>query len=111
MKTFDQLSPREAYAAYMLGSVLVDVRETADVAIKAADLKQLVVLPFSELDQRLGELPTNRQVVFVSHIGIKSKKAAELLLAKGYDNVAMVEGGLAAWEAEGFPIRQRAENF
>jgi len=106
MKTLEHLSPREAYAAYMMGSVLVDVRESTDVAAKAADLKQLIVLPFSELDQRLNELPTNRQVVFVSRIGIKSKQAAEILLARGFERVATVQGGLTAWEAEGFPIRK-----
>ncbi|MEO6038284.1 MAG: rhodanese-like domain-containing protein [Saprospiraceae bacterium] len=108
MSNFEQLSPREAYAAYMLGSILVDVRESADVQEKAADLKQLKVLPFSELDQRLDELPTNRQVVFVSRIGIKSKQAAELLIEKGFDKVATVKGGLTAWEADGFPIRNSA---
>ena len=33
MKTFEQLSPREAYAAYMLGSIMVDVRESAHASI------------------------------------------------------------------------------
>ncbi len=105
MKQFEQLSPREAYAAYIRGSLMVDVRDAADVAAKAADLKQLVVLPFGELDQRLGELPTNRQVVFVSRIGIKSEQAAKFLLEKGFGQVATVQGGLTAWEAEGLPIR------
>ena len=105
MKTFEQLSPREAYAAYMLGSVMVDVRESVDVTAKAADLKQLIALPFSQLDQRMGELPTNRQVVFVSRIGIKSKQAAEFLIENGFEQVATVQGGLTAWEAEGLPVR------
>lgn len=105
MRKFEQISPREAYAAYMRGSLLVDVRDNAEVATKAADLKQLVMLPFSELDQRLGELPTNRQVVFVSRVGVKSAEAAKLLTERGFDKVATVQGGLTAWEAEGLPIR------
>ena len=107
MQTFEQISPREAYAAYMLGSVVVDVRESEDIATKAADLKQMIALPFSQLDQRLGELPTNRQVVFVSRVGIKSKQAAELLIKNGFDRVATIQGGLHAWEAEGLPIRRQ----
>ncbi|MCY7330233.1 MAG: hypothetical protein LH618_16905, partial [Saprospiraceae bacterium] len=102
---FEQISPREAYAAYMRGSLLVDVRDSAEVAAKAADLKQLLTLPFSELDQRMGELPTNRQVVFVSRVGVKSTEAAKLLAEKGFDKVATIQGGLTAWEAEGLPIR------
>ena len=105
MRKFEQITPREAYAAYMRGSLLVDVRDSSEVATKAADLKQLVVLPFGELDQRLGELPTNRQVVFVSRIGVKSAQAARLLAEHGFDQVATVQGGLTAWEAEGLPVR------
>lgn len=105
MRKIEQISPREAYAAYIRGSILVDVRDAAEVAAKAADLKRLVVLPFGELDQRLGELPTNRQVMFVSRIGIKSAQAAKILADNGFDQVATVQGGLTAWEAEGLPIR------
>ncbi len=105
MRKIEQLSPREAYAAYIRGSIMVDVRDNMDADSKVADLKQLIKLPFSELDQRLGELPTNRQVVFVSRIGIKSAQAAKMLAEKGFDQVATVQGGLTAWEAEGLPIR------
>ena len=105
MRKIEQLSPREAYAAYIRGSIMVDVRDNMDADSKVADLKQLIQLPFSELDQRLGELPTNRQVVFVSRIGIKSAQAAKMLAEKGFDQVATVQGGLTAWEAEGLPIR------
>lgn len=105
MRKFEQLSPREAYAAYIRGSIMVDVRDHAEVDAKVADLKQLIKVPFSELDERLGELPSNRQVVLVSRIGIKSAQAAKILADRGFDQVATMQGGLTAWEAEGLPIR------
>jgi rhodanese-related sulfurtransferase len=105
MNTLESLSPREAYAAYIMGSLLVDVREPSDVEHRSVGVKKLVNLPFSELDKRFGELPGNQQVVFVSNIGNKSKEAARFLLQHGYDNVATVDGGLNAWEAEGLPVK------
>lgn len=105
MNAYQYLSPREAYAAYITGSVIVDVSETPEAPKKYVDLKQLIRIPFAELDQRFGELPKNRQVVFVSRIGIKSKEAARFLAAKGYSNVATVDGGLSAWEEEGLPVK------
>ena len=105
MGTVKQFSPREAYAAYVLGSsILVDVRENA-ANKKTIDVKQLVRLPFGELDQRFGELPANRTVVLVSNIGIKGKQAAKFLLEHGYSDVATLDGGLSAWEEEGLPVK------
>ncbi len=106
MGTVKQFSPREAYAAYVLGSsILVDVRENA-ASTKTIDVKQIVKLPFDELDQRFGELPASRTVVLVSNMGIKGTQAAKFLLEHGYPDVAILDGGLNAWEAEGLPVRQ-----
>jgi rhodanese-related sulfurtransferase len=105
MAALKSLTPREAYAAYMLGSVLVDVRDTPSAKAKDADVKQIVKLPFNELNQRYGELPANRPVVIVSGKGNKGTEAAKFLLQNGYSDVSIVEGGMAAWEQEGFPVR------
>lgn len=101
---FQSFSPREAYAAYMMGSTLVDVRESNDTAT-SVDIGHLLRVPFSELGHRLSEIPNNRTVVLVSNVGIKSKEAARFLLSQGYEDVATVDGGLRAWEEEGLPIR------
>lgn len=105
MKYIQELSPRETYAAYMMDTVIVDVREPQDVASKSIDVKRFINLPYSELDQRFNELPDDRQVVFLSRIGIKGKEAARFMVAHGYENVAAIEGGLTAWEAAGLPVR------
>jgi rhodanese-related sulfurtransferase len=105
MNTFQTLSPRDAYAAYMAGSTVVDVRSKNETEEKVADLKRLLKIPFEELGQRLGELPANRPVVLVSRVGVKGKEAAQLLVEHGLQNVALVDGGITAWEADGLPIR------
>ncbi len=105
MNTLKHFSPREAYAAYILGSVFVDVRDSLNTGVKTADLRQIVSLPFSELDQRFGELPVNRPVVLVSNIGNKGKEAAKFLVERGYQDVAIMDGGMVAWEKEGLPVR------
>jgi rhodanese-related sulfurtransferase len=103
MERVPQMTPREAYAAYMLDAVVVDVRESADQQKKRANLNSLFSLPMSELGNRYQELPTNRPVAFISKKGKRGREAAEFMLEKGYHNVAVVDGGLQAWEAEGFP--------
>ncbi len=103
--TVQHFSPREAYAAYVMGSILVDVREPQEIAAKSIDVKKVVNLPFSELDKRFNELPSNRPVVFLSRVGNKSKEAAQFLAQHGFDQVASIEGGVSAWEKEGLPLK------
>lgn len=98
-------SPREAYAAYILGSVLVDVRDNADPEARTLDVNKMFKLPYSELDQRYGELPTNRPVILLSRVGNKGKAAADFLLQHGYQDVAILDGGLDAWVQEGLPVK------
>ena len=105
MTNLKSFSPREAYAAYMLGSVFVDVRENVGADAKKVDVRQIITLPFSELDTRFGELPVNRPVVLVSKVGNKGKLAARFLLEHGYTDVAIIDGGMTAWEQEGLPVR------
>ena len=105
MTALKNFTPREAYAAYILGSVLVDVRDRMGANAKEADVKRIVHLPFSELDKRFSELPSNKQVVIVSGKGNKGMQAAQFLLNHGYPDVAIVDGGMAAWEQDGFPVR------
>ena len=105
MTTLKNFSPREAYAAYILGSVFVDVRDNVGTDAKKVDVQRVITLPFSELDKRFEELPSNRPVVVVSNIGNKGKEAARFLLEHGYTDVANVDGGMKAWEQEGLPIR------
>lgn len=106
--TLKKFSPREAYAAYMLGSVMVDVREPDAVAKKTVDINRLVTLPMSEFDRRFNELPQNRPLLLVSHVGAASNTAARILLENGYADVAIIDGGMAAWEDEGLPVRNPA---
>jgi rhodanese-related sulfurtransferase len=103
-KHFDVISPREAYAAYMMGGILVDVRTTSEIEKKAINLKSLRKIPLEELEQRVSELPANRKVVFFSRVGVKGQEAAKILSHFGFEDVAMVDGGITAWEEDGLPV-------
>lgn len=104
-----RFTPREAYAEYIRGGgVIVDVRDREEVASKSLGIKQLVAVPFSELKERLAEIPANQTVMLVSRIGIKGREAAYFLAEQGFSKLALVEGGLTAWESEGLPVNHSA---
>ncbi|MEZ4919324.1 MAG: rhodanese-like domain-containing protein [Saprospiraceae bacterium] len=101
-----EISPREAYANYMLGnSVFVDVRENDESARQQPDLNKLMHIPLSELEDRASELPADKPVICMSWVGSRSHNAARMLNQKGFHNVKVVDGGIVAWEDEGLPVR------
>jgi len=56
-------------------------------------------IPLTRLAQRMGELPRERPIVVHCASGYRAAIAASLLLAAGFDQVADLVGGLAAWES------------
>jgi rhodanese-related sulfurtransferase len=87
------------------GALLVDVRELAEVAQVAFDVPGVVLMPLSELEQRLAELPHDRDLVLVCQVGQRSLKATCFLMFHGYSRVANLQGSLFKWAAKGFPIK------
>lgn len=80
--------------------VVIDVREAWEVAQGA--LPGVVHMPLGSLgDTAAGTngLPEDRSqsIVTYCHHGMRSLRAAEALLAKGYTQVASLEGGIDSW--------------
>lgn len=87
------------------GALLVDVRERAQADHVVFDVPEWILMPLSELEQRFGELPRNRQLVLACETGDRSLKATYFLMYRGYTEVASMSGGLFKWAGKGFPIR------
>ena len=105
MKILTGITPREAYANYMLGkAVFIDVREGEAAGRQSPALKNLIRIPLSELESRMNEVPADQPVVFLSWKGRRGHNAAKFLSGKGYANVQVVNGGIKAWKDEGMPV-------
>lgn len=86
--------------------LLIDVREAnefSDVRAPGA-----VLVPMSAFAARAGELPKDRPLMVVCHLGGRSAAAAGFLLRSGWSDVVNVTGGMDAWERGGLPIRRGA---
>ena len=75
---------------------VLDVREPHEVQISNIGVP---LIPVGSLEQRLNELPANKDAEIVIHCrsGSRSQKAALLLKEHGYTNVANLAGGILAW--------------
>ncbi len=98
------LSVSEAHTWVESGALLVDVREPEEVATLTYGVKNYRNIPLSELESRVDEIPRDRPVVLACRSGNRSRKAYEWLASRGFKNIANMEGGLLAWQAEGLPV-------
>lgn len=101
LPTAPEVSAVDALALVDAGALLLDVRE--DDEWTAGHAPQAEHLPMSRLQHEYAQLPTNRQIVCVCHIGARSAAVAAALRDAGWDAVNLT-GGMVAWERAGLPV-------
>ena len=84
--------------------IVVDVREPAEFS--AGHLRDAKNIPLGELSNRIGELDKfkSKAVIVVCQTGARSGKAAALLKKAGFSEAFSLDGGVAAWQAQGLPL-------
>jgi rhodanese-related sulfurtransferase len=63
-----------------------------------------VLIPMSELAERVQEIDPTMPTVTVCRVGARSLYVAEVLLEAGFPNVKSLAGGLNAWVSTGRPL-------
>jgi adenylyltransferase/sulfurtransferase len=77
--------------------LLLDVRGPHEWSI--CHLPGAKLIPVQELEDRLEEIATERQIVVYCHYGLWSARAAAVLRRHGYARVRNLAGGIEAWAA------------
>ncbi|KQQ27523.1 rhodanese-like domain-containing protein [Frondihabitans sp. Leaf304] len=94
-----EIDAAEAVSAVENGAYLLDVREQHEWDAGHAPGAHL--LPMSEIGVRVSEVPDNREILVVCHLGGRSAQVTNALRQNGY-NAVNVLGGMVAWQhAEG----------
>ena len=100
------LSPSEAHARQRAGALLVDVRGAHERALGMAEGALGIVREDLQADPATHLPDIDAEVLLLCQRGMRSRQLAEFLEARGYRNVASVEGGTEAWDAAGLPMRR-----
>jgi rhodanese-related sulfurtransferase len=83
------------------GALIIDVREPNEyLQIRA---KGALLLPLGRLNNRVRELPRDRELLLMCRTGARSQNATQFLAANGFENVTNVTGGIVAWYQAGLP--------
>ena len=97
----NDIDVHQARTSVEQGAVLLDVREPFEW--DAGHAPEAVHVPMSQLSERARELPTDRTIVCICHVGGRSAAVADALNRAGWDAVN-VAGGMEAWAAAGLPV-------
>jgi rhodanese-related sulfurtransferase len=97
-----EIEATQAYEMYQKGAVFVDVRTQAEW--DQGHIAQSILIPLDELQNRLNELPQDKDIVVVCRSGARSKEGATILRQAGFTRVTCMNGGIQAWVAAGYPI-------
>jgi rhodanese-related sulfurtransferase len=89
-----------------LGSVLlVDVRQPEEYTAPPGHLPGAINVPLAEVPTRAPELALDgKPIVLVCKTDRRSVRAAEVLLAAGLRDVAVLRSGTDGWHAQGLPL-------
>lgn len=96
------LSPQDARARQQAGALLLDVREPAEW--RAGHIPGALHIPLGSLQQRLGELDREQEIIVVCRSGNRSAHAVAALQAAGYHNTHNLSGGMMAWSRQRLPV-------
>jgi len=78
---------------------LLDVREPWEWALGSLQELGARLIPLGELEERLGELPEDREIVVYCRTGSRSAHAVRRLAEAGLGPAWSLRGGLSAWKA------------
>lgn len=100
----DEVSAARARELVESGSAwLLDVREPHEW--EAGHAPGAHHIPLSLIEQRQHELPEDRQILVICHLGGRSRLVTDALRRADYP-AANVAGGMSAWQAAGAPVER-----
>jgi rhodanese-related sulfurtransferase len=97
-----EISAIQAYQKYQEGAFFLDVRTQAEW--EQMHIAKSSLIPLDELQNRLSELPRDRDIVVVCLSGHRSKEGMTILQQAGFSRATCMTGGLTAWKEAGYPL-------
>ena len=95
------ISAAEAAAWRNKGAYMLDVRTQEEwIEFHVPDS---TLIPLDKLQERLNEIPRDRQVIVMCRSGNRSRTGRDILIDAGFTQVSSMTGGLNDWRNQGYP--------
>ena len=63
-------------------------------------LPRAVLVPLGVLRTRMGEIPRDKEIIAFCKVSLRGYEAALILKSAGYEDVKVLDGGVAMWPYE-----------
>jgi hydroxyacylglutathione hydrolase len=101
----EDIGATEAHRRWSSGAAFIDVRLCGE--FESGHLPDAIFAPFSQLPNRLAELPKDRELIAYCRSGSRSARACAYLKRRGY-RVSNLRGGYWPWAGRGLPVKSGA---
>ena len=81
---------------------VIDVREFSE--FDSERIASALLMPLSNFEKHLDEIDHSKPVYLMCRSGNRAKQAAEKLINKGFTDIHVIEGGMAAWSGANLPV-------
>jgi rhodanese-related sulfurtransferase len=82
---------------------LLDVRQPEEY--KNGHIPGAKLIPLDQLNERIKEIPGNREIICVCRSGNRSRTATGQLVTAGY-KASNLKGGMIGWSRHGLPVKR-----
>lgn len=88
--------------------LILDVRTMEEYTGELGHIDGALLIPVQELKERVGEIEKykDKKVLVVCHSGVRSRKASDLLLQKGFKIVYNIADGMVGWDSQKYPVKR-----
>lgn len=105
LKQAKEICPTSTMTKITDGALMIDVRKKDEVSEVSFDVPNYMNIPLNELEDRINEIPKDKEVVMVCRNGERSLKTTYFLMNSGYENVYNMRDGIVKWASKGFPTK------
>ena len=81
---------------------VIDVREFSE--FNSERIADAQLMPLSNFEKHADEIDHSKPVYLMCRSGKRAKQAAEKLIRKGFTDIHVIEGGMAAWIGANLPV-------
>ncbi len=82
--------------------VILDIRDSKHQ--ESGHIAGAVEIDMDDLDSKYTQLPKDKKIVVIDHAAKQVVVAAKFLHMNGYQNLAVLDGGVLAWIGAGLPV-------
>jgi len=105
MNQAKEICPTTTMGKVKEGALIVDVRNKSEVEEVTFDVPNYINIPLNELEDRINEIPKDKEIVMVCKSGERSLKTTYFLMNAGYENIYNMRDGIIKWASKGFPTK------